>query len=330
MKQCLSLLAITASLLLCAGTPARAEDGSGELAYAWDVIHDLVTGIFVGGPADPNNPHHIAYHYARSELVTIDGKKLGLRMARVTQDAAYSFDKTKMHCLHRELVEGHWTGTNEEPKRPTFISYLGADSDRLCDFTSGQEERLETWIWAQADNSIEPLAIYKQSLALNAGNIWNAILTVHNTMRDNARWWDAERYHYESTDERQARYYDKFIDIRGELEQRGPKFVGDHFGSWYRLWGVMLYRLNAIGDDDFLRGVRAQKSHASFEKFARWLKGKFYDWKSAAVFTAEEYRKKIIHNDDDIGKLKIDLAGGRASSWLVSGLWHPKLASKAD
>ncbi len=304
-------------LLVGAATPARCEEGYGELAYAWDVIQDLVTGFFVPGQPDPNNPKHVAYHHARTGRVNINAKKLGLRMAMVTKALGQpiTLDRSRMQCLQ-------WNTTVAEPRHPTFISYLGADSDRLCDYTSGHEAALELWIWAQPENSIVPLNIYEQAVRLNQGNIWNAILTIHNVLRNNARWWDAERYHYESTPERQASFFDRFVDIRGDLEARGPQFVGDHFGSWYRLWGVMLYRLSLIRDADFQQGLHAGRHPRLAPRFSRWLKFKATGWKASAVFTAEEYRKKVIGNDDDLGKLRVDLAGGRASSWLVSGLWR--------
>ena len=49
-------------------------------------------------------------------------------------------------------------------------------------------------------------------------------------------------------------FFNKFIDIRGDLEERGDSFHGDHRGSWYRIWGAMLDYLSMVAPEKALCG----------------------------------------------------------------------------
>ena len=122
------------------------------------------------------------------------------------------------------------------------MPYLGANQSRTCEFATGKEEQLKEWILKQPDNTIDPLAIMEKSLELHDGNILTSQIAVHQLLRNNARWYSKKYYDYKSSPEDSKKFWNKFIDIRGTLKERGGKFEGDHAGSWYRFWGMSLWR----------------------------------------------------------------------------------------
>lgn len=130
------------------------------------------------------------------------------------------------------------TDNNEE----VWMQYLALSANRNCDFATGQEETLKEWVLKQSDNSIDPLTIFEKSLELNTGNLMNSLITVHQLLRYNARWFSTVYDDYKSSTEESRAFWNKFIDIRGDLSERGPSFEGDHAGSWYRIWGMALWR----------------------------------------------------------------------------------------
>ncbi len=128
-----------------------------------------------------------------------------------------------------------------------FWDYLTtSDINRTCDFETGNENELKKWILSQRDNSIDPVSIFRKSMEINNGHIFNSLLTVHQLLRNEARWRSTKYYHYSSSAQEEDIFFRKFIDIRGELKERGEGFEGNHQGSWYRMWGIALYRISLV------------------------------------------------------------------------------------
>ena len=147
-------------------------------------------------------------------------------------------------------------------ERSPLLDYLAATANRTGDYLTGREGALREWILSRPDNSVDPLALYQASLALHGGNIWNAVLAAHQLLRNHARWWATERYHFRSSREEQEALFNKLVDIRGELSERGDGFHGDHAGSWYRVWGAMLFRLGFVADATFAARASGQELDA--------------------------------------------------------------------
>lgn len=173
-----------------------------------------------------------SYSYPAKVKVKIDSPLMAQCMALATQEVtkSYSLDRSR-------LFEKRDADFNE------FTLYLSVHADRKFDFSTGQEAPLREWVMLQNQNSIDPVLLYQKSLGLNSGNIFAAILTIHQLLRNEARFTDKRRYQYKSTLPQQQKFFDQFIDIRGDLVERGPGFYGDHKGSWYRFWGTFLYVL---------------------------------------------------------------------------------------
>lgn len=136
-----------------------------------------------------------------------------------------------------------WDCTVEKDTADGWYRYFTASQHRLCDFATGKEEDLKKWVMEQPDNSIDPVIIFEKSMSLNKGNIQNALLTIHQSLRNNARFSNKTYYNYKSTKAEAKQFWNKFVDIRGDLEELKKGGEGDHTGSWYRLWGMALYRV---------------------------------------------------------------------------------------
>ena len=219
-----------------------------------------------------------------------------------------------------------------------FLDYLAGYAARKFDFISGNEASLEEWVLNQPYHSITPYQIFAQSLRIHRGNIMTAVLAIHQLLRLEARWWDQERYEWTLTtalahdpktsphsDEVERDFFDRFIDIRGDLRERGEAFYGDHSGTWYRIWGAMLYRLGFIRAKDFdqhwAKDSTVKKSFNLLEK----TQSDINDLRSAVAFWGVETQLKnsVGHPEKDLRKLEYDLAGAQSAAWMYQGLRDP-------
>lgn len=185
----------------------------------------------------------IIYSFPKSHRIAIDPQKLGHCMASI----AKKFN-TKLKFKSKRLKCEPFRPNGKGIVKPGFFIYLGAQ-ERDCDYSTGNEEEIKRWVMSQPDNSIDILKIFQKSMSMNEGNITEALVTIHTLLRNLARYDDGTesrkgRYFYKSTPEEVGKFFNKFIDIRGDLTERGGDYFGDHKGSWYRIWGVFLGRLH--------------------------------------------------------------------------------------
>jgi len=300
--------------------PASAAEVSSRRLEAKSALHLLLLSeINVTSPrGSSNNPLGVRYAYPSSRKVRLDGRLWGECMALATRALVPQpvFSKAEMSYL--------FTPGSPPVERSPLLDYLAATAHRTGDYATGQEERLKAWLLSRPDNSVDPLGLYMASLSLHEGNVWNAVLAIHQLLRNNARWWAPERYRYASSAEAQAALFDKLVDIRGDLSDLGPDFHGDHAGSWYRIWGAMLYRLGFVDDDTFRRRWERGTALDEAERL-------FFDadsFQASSVFFANETSKLAVGVDDDAGKLAVDLAAGEAAAWLLRRLWEPEGAPR--
>jgi hypothetical protein len=199
--------------------------------------------------------------------------------------------------------------------------YLLADSSRICDYETGHESPLREWVLSQADNSIDPVMMFRKSMQLNDGNIFDALLTIHQLLRNEARWWDEKSYRYNSSTEKERAFFNKLIDIRGDLVDRGGSNTGDHQGTWYRIWGMMLYRVaQAYRDDD--ENLGRDFCHGSTQN---QIVQAGLDLKSFAIAILAEAVKPLIFFPENDGRRKAEYNQkaayiGGALSLHISGI----------
>jgi len=103
------------------------------------------------------------------------------------------------------------------PPLPDLLDYLGFERGAV---RSGQEDALKGWIQARHTearagreqfNSITLERLYEHALELNGGDVFKALVTAHNTLRDNRNLGSVqdmiENYRGDGGDERGARYH---------------------------------------------------------------------------------------------------------------------------
>ncbi len=133
-------------------------------------------------------------------------------LARLRQDNLQRFAEAT-YC------SGAAPGTDLDgiPPLPDLLDYLGFERGAV---RSGQEDALKGWIQARHTearagrdqfNSITLERLYEHALALNGGDVFKALVTAHNTLRDNRNLGSVqdmiENYRGDGGDERGARYH---------------------------------------------------------------------------------------------------------------------------
>jgi hypothetical protein len=207
-----------------------------------------------------------------------------------------------------------------------FFYYLVADPRREFDYQSGTEKKLFQWILNQKDNSLDPLALFNHSLQMNQGNLWNAILAIHEVLRDNARFFSKKFYRleYDINQKNSAQLFNKLIDIRGDLIERDPKiFHGDHRGTWYRIWGIMLYRLMVESDSDLNNQFQVHQNDYSelnqkFNDLQSWINASGAEW----VKYFSQGTGKNNHPIDDTRKIIYNRLGYLTLSNYINVMSH--------
>lgn len=91
---------------------------------------------------------------------------------------------------------------------------------------SGAEEQLEEWILSQEISSLYPHDLIRTSYRINDGDMYLTLLTIENVLN---RYW---RVHNRQ---------DLPVTIRLRPIINSFGMDGDNFGSWYHLFGIMLY-----------------------------------------------------------------------------------------
>jgi len=166
------------------------------------------------------------YKYASSRVFYLNGKALG-------------------RCLGQELKKKPFSWGVDRKKYSVwnFDSYL--TGSKYAYYTTPTEIALKRWVLAQPDNSITPVSLFTQALQLNNRNVADSLVNIHTVLRNIARWRSpyviAQKAPSTPENVKSVNvFFDKMTDIRGDLMELGGNNKGDHPGSWYRMWGMML------------------------------------------------------------------------------------------
>lgn len=100
---------------------------------------------------------------------------------------------------------------------------LGVSNQYL--FT-GYESMLQDWLLIQEKNSVTIDSILNQALSLSNGDLYLAMLSIENVL---SRYWRIEG-------RENIKYIENLHPISLILNDHGDKF-----GSWYHLWGMLIY-----------------------------------------------------------------------------------------
>ena len=254
----------------------------------------------------------ILYDYPAQQKLEIDGSLLGKCLMMAAHDSSL---KVSMDVNDTKMASFNFNASDE-----SLIGYLMAKPDRKYDWTGGHERELKTWILAQKDNSIDPVILFSKSLELSKGNIWNALLSIHQTLRVFARYYETKYYNSDEliTKDDFKIFWNKFIDIRGDLvERNGPEFNADHQGSWYRIWGMMILRARMSGNyQAFCHGQGKSLGSRIYDQLGD-VKANSY------AILAEVYKALILMHEQDLGKAKVNTAGAKAGIEIGKVLQNP-------
>ncbi len=274
------------------------------------------------------------YPYPGSQSVTLDPRDLGYCMARIARDTtrgSYYLNRAEVQVV--TLQSG---GVKRQGMG--FARYLQGDELRDRDFTTSHVDELERWVLSRPDASVDHLQIFEASLRLHKGNLWAALVAIHQLLRNEARWFDWPRYQFKSSRERQGRFFAKFVDARGDLRERGPDFQGDHAGSWYRVWAGMLLRLAFMDPAHFqsTRGPQFRRAECAQDDWLGKLLGKgsslVEDLASgslsgmvSAAAQADGAWNELLGRENDARKAEINGSGSNAIGAMLDALKHPEL-----
>lgn len=213
-------------------------------------------------------------------------------------------------CLHSALLRRQEGGNPARWQRhrdefPELLGYLAGSVE--TSYASGREDQLEDWLLAQDNASVTPVDLFSATLPLVEDDVFLAVLTAHELLRRAARFCSdyVQVTGYVTSYDAQTRLANQLIDIRGDLVERGPAFTGDHLGSWYRIWAMMLLDMTLAPVDE----AGATAAHPGFQ-VARAT--------AAALGQLVEARKAVTGSDDrDTGKAALNLAAGETMHALL-------------
>ena len=243
-----------------------------------------------------------AYRYPKNITLEVDNDLLGKCFARVA-------------LKHENLI------LPSMERYPQLTAYLMGSA---VNYSTGFEPELKSFILAQPDNSVDPVMLFEKALDLNQGNIFNAVLTIHETLRSEARFY--RRWALTpSTFEQMQKFFNKMIDIRGDLEERGNEFNGDHRGSWYRIWGMMLQYLKMTTS---LFGNRG----APLEIYSNKKISPLTNLRASILASfAEKFKTLILYGKDvDRRKIEINKIGYRTLNSFIQALKTGQIPADLD
>ncbi|MCC6749223.1 MAG: hypothetical protein IT371_16290 [Deltaproteobacteria bacterium] len=273
-----------------------------------------------GGTVDARHYYGYDARYVRSQAVDLDPQRFGACLA-------HSIATFAMLDEQGRLVTPQWNRHLNRLSTADLTAYLAAVPGTKCQET-GEEARLQRWVFAQPENSITPLSFFRAALGIQRGDVFLALLAAHNVLRSEARffapytrrckgagddfWYrkvdpTLDGYYYLSSYPRMNRFFRRMVDIRGDLRERGETFNGDHPGSWYRLFGILLWVVGVTPVEQLARLDDAVLG-------AVLVAGR------AAAWGSETWKKVIGCDERDARKLKLNEDGGAAMVAALSAL----------
>jgi hypothetical protein len=261
------------------------------------------------------------YKYPSSKKLKIDSGILAYCMTKEIS----KYEKAKIHPAPMYKCNKLWAKKVNNGSDPDLLvavydremldQYLQISAKRFCDYETGKETELRTWVLNQKDNSIDHIKIFAKALEISNGKVYDALLMIHQLLRNEGRYWSTKYYAYDSNSELEEKFWNKFIDIRGELPERDPNLKADHAGSWYRMWGMMLNRIadtrEALPDE---KNCGEDIWMISREAATLW---------NDVVAVGAEAIKPVLRvtgsynaGSDMLGKTQINLAGNDVASLL--------------
>ncbi|WP_413582822.1 hypothetical protein [Bdellovibrio sp. HCB288] len=271
-----------------------------------------------------------AYSYPKHQEVSINSEVLAGCFLKEINKYPNQTRTTEPSFVYRDNKIEQRTGRLAQCNfdHDQFFFYMIGDPDR-CDYSTGQENKLRTWIMNQKDNTIDPVKLFREALKLNGGSTFNSALTIHQLLRNEARY-KSKSYFYKSTPAQEKAFWNKFVDIRGDLEERGKTkgFEADHQGSWYRMWGIMGYRFSlnrgSFNDQEAMTCGYSEKGLISSQIKA--LKANSTAIAAEAIKYPMDFIGDYQPGADRPGKMSVNLAGSHIAT-IIEDSTHKRVLS---
>jgi hypothetical protein len=110
-------------------------------------------------------------------------------------------------------------------KRGRLLMAL-ASGESIRFMKTGKESALHFKMMSYPEHSLLPHDVFEISYVLSKGNVYEALLTIQNLLS----------YHWQTRNRQRIDYLSRFIPITMQIGDRE-----DVFGTWYHLFGAMLY-----------------------------------------------------------------------------------------
>lgn len=300
-------------------TITRRSNGGSSRFGPQVILKDAKTIVF--GPPAPTLPQNpLIYNFPRSQTLNLDGELLGKCLAAETilSGQPYYFSKDEMISpFNSSKFEAYVRAVGE-------FGWGHAGAADL--YKTGKEEKLKGWINAQPDNSVDPIHLYVASLKINSGNVWNALLAIHDLLRNNARFYHSNRYNYSDSLDNVDHLFNKLIDIRGDLKERGAGFKGEHSGSWYRIWALLLIahsdqRNKSSRSIASLQGEKCDLANPPLSKLRSFISSSRMELVARQAREMEQGKARANYESDAVGKVKIDTNAAKSGAEMSIDLW---------
>ena len=233
-----------------------------------------------GAVARAQSEYGNGYGFPKDQMIHLDGTRLGR--------CFYVEFRKYRDVVFPDVLKDY----------PDLEGYLRGDLG--YQYSTGKEAALRRIILQQPPGSVDPFHVFAWSMDLHGGRLFEAVLAIHELLRNEARFY-RDWISYPSTPELMRLFFNQFVDIRGDLEERGTGFHGDHRGSWYRIWGTMLDYLVAVMPSRECKGSACEVLNLASNLWLASVYGTFRahaaEWiKPVIMYGHESDRRKIEVN----------------------------------
>lgn len=128
------------------------------------------------------------------------------------------------HEWSQEFLDKYRSTSTMLASSKLLMALAVGDTNRYMQ--TDKEGDLFTWIIAQAEGSLGIADVFRESYRLNKGDIYKTLMTIENVMAH--QWHNPNRENLALTN-------------RLKPITSGHEYAQDKFGTWYHLFGIMLY-----------------------------------------------------------------------------------------
>lgn len=134
------------------------------------------------------------------------------------------------HTWSKEFLDKHGKSSPMLVSSKLLMALAVGETNRYM--KTDKEEDLYKWMSSREDNSLEIDDVFRESYRINKGDVYKTLLTIENVLAH--QWQNPKR--------EKLSFVQKLKPITS-----GYEYDADKFGTWYHLFGIMLYGYVASG-----------------------------------------------------------------------------------